>query len=1670
MQTWENVYVFISSTFNDMHAERDYLVKRVFPELSEWCEERKLRLVDIDLRWGVTEKDSQENKRVVEVCLTNIDRCRPLFMCFLGQRRGWVPERGDISGATFDAYPKLDDYLGSSVTEMEITHALIDPMLNGSVLELQNRERAFFFMRDPGYLDDITDQNIRNVYTNEAESNPLLAAYHMEEFKEQVRATGRPTFEYSATWDARATTPELLAPGKPAGIERGRLTDFRCDGRELAEIVIEQMKAAIAELYPDRTPAETASPLQRELDEQTRFLQFAQEGFIERVGDFDEIERYIAGDDVRPCTVCAPAGMGKTSFLARLVDRLQNNGNRAVIYRFVGTSEESVSQGSLLMSLAGELAERFSVQNVPASPQKVKEALPTLFGKAVESVGKPIVVIIDAVNQLDTALDDLSWIPAALPENVKFIYSFKLGEPVSDALFRELQDRNEVFALQLHGFQDESDRRAIVSQYLSLYLKELDDANIDDIVTSPGADNPLFLKVLLSELRVFGSHEGLHDQINAQFGTTPQMAFDGLLDRLEHDPGYSSIPARELVTNLFGWLAHSKNGLEPGELAGLLEANGLAANGTDASDSVHLVLRQLRVFLAKRDKRQDFFYESFLLAARERYSHPEHGGKADTEWHRDLANYFESLDDASERKTFELAYQYAHAGRGADLVALLTSFDYLERRIRQSGIQELAQDYALADLPGARIPTDDCAQLALIREAVVMAAPMVNRNDTQLPIQLFGRLMGFKQPLVKHLLEDIDRTLTARRQPWLKPLYAFLPQPGSRMERTYATININGAWLYHDRKRMTLYADEDKTVKILETSTGRVLRSFPLQTRPSWTCLCEDANVLAVREMQKLYFLDLMTGQTWPAEGVEGLNGTAFDYLDGMLVGTGHVVGVQTNTVFVSDVRTGTLLHKLTYNDGAPESGYVNAFSVSFDQDTGLLVMSLEEAGFTALDPHDGFRVVRRYSNPVSEPSPVSFKENSLLMPCGTRFLITSTAYDGLNIYDKHTGQLLAHEQSFGLGVHLAVSDDGSTLAYSTPNSARIYSLETFNVTGEIKLVNRHNGITMLAFSTDATRLYLGRVDGTIEAWDIATKQLVDQLEDSKENPVELHVDMPGNTILSFHKNQVVVWNRKKHIVRPDSPVFDLPISSVALSPDGSFLIATTYPEDGAIYCIDIPSMECRRLVASNDSYFAYSNAFISPDGQYFSVLPKLSECQIFSCETGEHVGTMQAVDALQSGDSDSLRMYAAQFLPASASLGPRNLTVLYYQYGYLVMQDLDTPGKEHIIHAFPGCLADMRLFDGQSKLMALSSTTVFDPTAGRLKQRTDPAMADGAKVFDLASGECLEHAADWPKLYARSLELDDYPDIVQAIIDSCETDEKNKYRIHFQPKPICWQDGRLVYEHEPYYLDGIKNSWNEHAFIVWDSTREKPLCWYCSEDATGLTGQCFSPDGTLAFALCDSTLLAFSLENVLDMPPAPKPPRSEKELDDLGLELFNKGGIDNMCESYLVYSELAERFPMNERHAKNQSLLRKKVKNLLEEMGKAFDVEGLQERYDVCRALVEREPDSDSHRELSDWCESQLAFALSRRDDLPSKERSVNLYADLASRFPDMDLYRDNLRIMRAQVAQRLYVHGIGAGNGIPDLHRAFDLYSSLADEYPEKSDYVAKRDELAEKLRSLL
>ncbi len=85
----QTIRVFVSSTFRDMHAERDALNRAVFPELRRRCQTRAAEFVGLDLRWGVTEDEIQRDGTLA-ICLHEIAKCRPFFVCLLGDRFGSV--------------------------------------------------------------------------------------------------------------------------------------------------------------------------------------------------------------------------------------------------------------------------------------------------------------------------------------------------------------------------------------------------------------------------------------------------------------------------------------------------------------------------------------------------------------------------------------------------------------------------------------------------------------------------------------------------------------------------------------------------------------------------------------------------------------------------------------------------------------------------------------------------------------------------------------------------------------------------------------------------------------------------------------------------------------------------------------------------------------------------------------------------------------------------------------------------------------------------------------------------------------------------------------------------------------------------------------------------------------------------------------------------------------------------------------------------------------------------------------------------------------------------------------------------------------------------------------------------------------------------------------------
>ena len=83
LYSWRTAKVFISSTFLDMHGERDLLTRFVFPELRALGKKHFINVYEVDLRWGVTEEATRTNKLVYFTELRNQGLFSKLFFIFL---------------------------------------------------------------------------------------------------------------------------------------------------------------------------------------------------------------------------------------------------------------------------------------------------------------------------------------------------------------------------------------------------------------------------------------------------------------------------------------------------------------------------------------------------------------------------------------------------------------------------------------------------------------------------------------------------------------------------------------------------------------------------------------------------------------------------------------------------------------------------------------------------------------------------------------------------------------------------------------------------------------------------------------------------------------------------------------------------------------------------------------------------------------------------------------------------------------------------------------------------------------------------------------------------------------------------------------------------------------------------------------------------------------------------------------------------------------------------------------------------------------------------------------------------------------------------------------------------------------------------------------------------
>ncbi|MEA2018176.1 MAG: DUF4062 domain-containing protein [Campylobacterota bacterium] len=97
--------LFLSSTFNDLRAERDKLQAEVFPRLREYCDKHGFSFQPIDLRWGVSSEAGNDQK-TMQICIDEVKRCKdaltPHFAIMLGERYGWIPLPASVEANEFE--------------------------------------------------------------------------------------------------------------------------------------------------------------------------------------------------------------------------------------------------------------------------------------------------------------------------------------------------------------------------------------------------------------------------------------------------------------------------------------------------------------------------------------------------------------------------------------------------------------------------------------------------------------------------------------------------------------------------------------------------------------------------------------------------------------------------------------------------------------------------------------------------------------------------------------------------------------------------------------------------------------------------------------------------------------------------------------------------------------------------------------------------------------------------------------------------------------------------------------------------------------------------------------------------------------------------------------------------------------------------------------------------------------------------------------------------------------------------------------------------------------------------------------------------------------------------------------------------------------------------------
>lgn len=284
--------------------------------------------------------------------------------------------------------------------------------------------------------------------------------------------------------------------------------------------------------------------------------------------------------------VLGESGLGKSALLANWIAAWRGKHPQDFIFQhYIGSTPQSAGHLSLVRRLMGEIQRRctdspqasphqgllqHSEDTIPVDSKEMIAQLPAWLARAsfrARQNRARFIIVLDALNQLEDREQArlLGWLHRHLPEGVRLVVSTLRGDTLN-ALRDRAWPSVQVEPLSL------DERKQLTVEHLACFGRRLDADRAQRIAASPAAANPLYLKVLLDELRVTGTHEQLDRHIDDYLKAKDVAAlYNKVLARFERDydqdrPG--------LVRDALSLIWAARRGLTEPELLDLLRPKG----------------------------------------------------------------------------------------------------------------------------------------------------------------------------------------------------------------------------------------------------------------------------------------------------------------------------------------------------------------------------------------------------------------------------------------------------------------------------------------------------------------------------------------------------------------------------------------------------------------------------------------------------------------------------------------------------------------------------------------------------------------------------------------------------------------------------------------------------------------------------------------------------------------------------------------------------------------------------------------------------------------------------------------------------------------------------------------------------------------------------------------